>query len=144
MPRLSKGNPRSVPGEAAEDHPARWRALGFDPTCCPVRDVLDHLGDKWSALILTTLQPRPHRFSALQRALPDISKRMLTQTLRQLERDGLITRTVFPTNPPSVEYGLAPLGTSMMQPLAGLVHWAEAHHADIRAARLRFDAANAP
>jgi DNA-binding HxlR family transcriptional regulator len=76
---------------------------------CPVRDVLDRIGDKWSMLMIMTLAARPQRFSELHRAIRDISKRMLTQTLRDLERDGLITRHVFPTKPPSVEYCLSPL-----------------------------------
>ena len=108
---------------------------------CPVRDVLDRIGDKWSTLILGTLAEGPHRFSAVQRAIPDISKRMLTQTLRDLERDGLIARTVFPTKPPSVEYRLTPLGETILEPLAVLVRWADGSHAAIRAARRAFDAA---
>ena len=106
---------------------------------CPVRGVLDRIGDKWSTLILGTLANGPHRFSALQRAIPDISKRMLTQTLRDLERDGLIARAVFPTKPPSVEYRLTPLGHTLLEPLACLVRWADASHAAIRHARETFD-----
>lgn len=106
---------------------------------CPVRDVLDRIGDKWSVLVLGTLAAGPHRFSAVQRAIPDISKRMLTQTLRDLERDGLIARTVFPTKPPSVEYQLTALGATILEPLTGLVRWADRHHAAIRDARLAFD-----
>jgi DNA-binding HxlR family transcriptional regulator len=109
----------------------------------PVRDVLDHLGNKWSTLMIISLAEGPRRFSELRRAIPDISKRMLTQTLRDLERDGMITRHVFPTKPPSVEYRLAPLGQSLLDPLAGLVDWAERTHADIRLARARFDTAPA-
>ncbi len=88
-------------------------AQSADPVHCPVRDVLDRIGDKWSILMIMTLATRPRRFSELHRAIRDISKRMLTQTLRDLERDGLITRHVFPTKPPSVEYRLAPLGQSL-------------------------------
>jgi DNA-binding HxlR family transcriptional regulator len=106
---------------------------------CPVRGVLDRIGDKWSTLILSTLARGPHRFSAVQRAIPDISKRMLTQTFRDLERDGLIVRTVFPTKPPSVEYRLTPLGETILEPLAVLVRWADRHHAAIKSARLAFD-----
>ncbi len=108
-------------------------------TACPVRDVLDRIGDKWSTLILTLLSSGPHRFSAAQRAIPDISKRMLTQTFRDLERDGLIERTVYPTKPPSVDYRLTALGETILEPLAGLVHWAERHHDAIRHARHTFD-----
>jgi DNA-binding HxlR family transcriptional regulator len=109
---------------------------------CPVRDVLDRIGDKWSMLMIMALATRPHRFSELNRAIRDISKRMLTQTLRDLERDGLITRHVFPTKPPSVEYRLAPLGQSLLDPMAALVEWADRCHGDIHAARARFDGAS--
>lgn len=108
---------------------------------CPVRDVLDRIGDKWSILMIMTLAARPQRFSELHRAVRDISKRMLTQTLRDLERDGLITRHVFPTKPPSVEYGLSPLGRSLLEPMAGLIEWADRRYSDIHAARVRFDGA---
>lgn len=118
---------------------AAWSTAEFDPARCPVRDVLDRIGDKWTTLVLMALAGGPLRFSALGRAVPDISKRMLTQTLRDLERDGFVTRHVFPTKPPSVEYRMAELGRSMLTPLAALVGWAEAHHAAIRAARGRFD-----
>ena len=118
---------------------AEWRRIGLDPTRCPVRDVLDRIGDKWTTLVLLALAGGPHRFSELGRAVPDISKRMLTQTLRDLERDGFVTRHVFPTKPPSVEYRMAPLGRSMLEPLAALVAWADAHHPAIREARARFD-----
>lgn len=122
---------------------APWKDQGFDASNCPVRDVIDHLGDKWSTLILSLLAPGPQRFGALRRALPDISQRMLTQTLRDLQRDGLIVRTVFPTKPPSVEYGLSELGVSLQGPLNALVAWAVANHDAIRAARGRYDSAEA-
>jgi DNA-binding HxlR family transcriptional regulator len=110
---------------------------------CPVRDVLDKIGDKWTMLMVSALAVEPRRFAQLQRAVPDISKRMLTQTLRNLERDGLITRHVFPTKPPSVEYRLAPLGQSLLDPLAGLMAWADKQHTQISAARVRYDEAMA-
>jgi len=120
-----------------------WQAQDFTPSACPVRDVLDQLGDKWSTLLVITLADGPQRFSALRRAVPDISQRMLTQTLRDLERDGLITRQVYPTKPPSVDYRLSALGRSLLEPLATLVAWAERHHADIRGARASYDDATA-
>ncbi|SLN26813.1 HTH-type transcriptional activator HxlR [Pseudooceanicola marinus] len=107
---------------------------------CPVRDVLARVGDKWSLLILVTLSQKPHRFSALQRQVGDISKRMLTQSLRMLERDGLVSRQVFPTKPPSVEYALTALGEAALVPVAALLDWAAGAHDDIRAARRRYDA----
>jgi DNA-binding HxlR family transcriptional regulator len=118
-----------------------WRDLGFSPERCPIRDVLGRLGDKWTTLIVVALAGGPHRFSQLSRAIPDISKRMLTQTLRDLERDGLITRQVFPTKPPSVEYRLATLGHSLLEPLSLLIGWSERHHAEIYDSRGRFDKA---
>ena len=119
-----------------------WRDGGFDATACPVRNVLDRIGDKWTLLALVALVSRPRRFSELQRAIPDISKRMLTQTLRELERDGLVHRQVFPTEPPKVRYSLSPLGLSVLTPLAALVRWAEDSYPAIRDARRRFDAAS--
>jgi DNA-binding HxlR family transcriptional regulator len=121
----------------------KWRALGFSSENCPVRDVLDHVGDKWTVLILVSLASEKRRFSGLTRQIPDISKRMLTQTLRDLERDGLVSREVFPTKPPSVEYSLTELGRDAMIPISALMDWAERRHPDIRVARVRFDAAQA-
>jgi DNA-binding HxlR family transcriptional regulator len=105
-----------------------------------VRDVLDGIGDKWSTLILMSLAAQPMRFSAVRRAVPDISKRMLTQTLRSLERDGLISRQVFPTKPPSVEYDLTTLGESLLESMGALVGWAERSHPVVVQSRVRFDA----
>jgi len=106
---------------------------------CPIRSVLDRIGDKWSMLIVLTLAEKPYRFGELRRAIPDISQRMLTQTLRDLQRDGLIERTVFATVPPSVEYRLTGMGKSLMDPMDGLVKWADAHQKKIRTARDEFD-----
>ena len=103
------------------------------------RDVLDKIGDKWSTLFIALLGEKPHRFGELRRAVPDISQRMLTQTLRDLQRDGLVSRHVFPTVPPSVEYRLTPLGQSLLEPLSHLIRWAEVHHAHIKAARGEFE-----
>lgn len=140
MSRLSKGN--LLPQTAA---PTPWASLGpasINQGQCPVRDVLDHIGDKWTALIVLTLGSSPSRFSALHRAVPDISKRMLTQSLRNLERDGLLSRHVFPTKPPAVEYRLTPMGQSFLRHLESLVAWAEENHPAVREARLRFETAN--
>ncbi|HET6160044.1 MAG TPA: helix-turn-helix domain-containing protein [Dongiaceae bacterium] len=121
----------------------QWRAQaqagGLDLDQCPVRGVLDRIGDKWSMLIVITLAEQPLRFGQLRRTIPDISQRMLTQTLRDLQRDGLISRHVFPTQPPSVEYRLTALGQSFLEPLAALVRWADSHHGAIRGARSEFD-----
>lgn len=111
----------------------------LDSVLCPVRDVLDHIGDKWSSLLMFALATRPHRFGELKRAVPDISQRMLTQSLRDLQRDGLISRHVFATVPPSVEYRLTSLGESLMPALFGLMNWANANHTRIKASRTAFD-----
>lgn len=125
--------------------PLRARPLfaDMDVNDCPVRDVLDHVAAKWTTLILAALGTGPLRFGELHRALPDISKRMLTQGLRDLERDGLLTRHVHPTKPPSVEYQLSPLGHSMLVPLGALIEWAKQAHPQIREARVAYDAAEA-
>jgi DNA-binding HxlR family transcriptional regulator len=121
-----------------------WPVPGSDIAACPIRNVLDRVGDRWTMLALAVLATGPRRFNELHRLIPDISKRMLTQTLRNLERDGLATRHVFPTKPPSVEYRLSPLGRSVMVPLAALVAWADCHYPTIRQARERFDQAATP
>lgn len=100
------------------------------------------LRDKWSVLLLVTLARDPARFNALARAVPDISRRMLAETLRHLERDGLIWREVDPTTPPAVRYGLTPLGRSLMPFNSGPDAWAETHQPAISMARRAFDARN--
>lgn len=105
------------------------------PVLCPVRDVFSRLNGKWSVLIVLTLSARVHRFGELRRAVPDISQRMLTQTLRDLQEDGLIDREVFPTLPPSVKYSLTPLGHSLLPPLLSLIGWCDQHHREILEAR---------
>jgi len=110
---------------------------------CPVRDVLERVGDKWSVLLVVHLRAGPARFSALLRAVDGISRRMLTRTLRLLERDGLVAREVFPTTPPSVEYSLTELGRALAEPLDALSEWAMTHRARVEDARLRYDAMHA-
>ena len=105
---------------------------------CPVRDVLDSVGGKWNTLMILGLADGPRRFSQLRRLIPDISQRMLTQTLRELQANGMIERTVFPTTPPSVEYRLSPMGRSILLPLSALVDWAMDNHPSIREARASF------
>ncbi len=123
--------------KALADKFAAWRTLGLDDTLCPVRNLLDRIGDRWSILMIAALAGGPMRFSALARAVPDISKRMLTQTLRTLETDGFVHRDVQPTVPPSVTYSLTPLGRGFAVPLLGLVDWAESHFAEVQQARAR-------
>jgi DNA-binding HxlR family transcriptional regulator len=107
--------------------------------CRAVSEVLARVGDKWTVLVVGTLGAGPKRFNELRRALGSISQRMLTLTLRGLERDGLVTRTVFPTVPPRVDYELTDLGRSLLEPVSELGSWAVAHRPDIQEARKRFD-----
>ena len=108
-------------------------------TCTPVREILARVGDKWSVLIVMLLSEGPKRFSELKRSIDGISQRMLTLTLRGLERDGLVTRTVFPTAPPRVDYALTELGQSLRGPVVELGKWATDNLAEIDASRRRFD-----
>jgi DNA-binding HxlR family transcriptional regulator len=98
---------------------------GGDHGRCPIRGVLDCIGDRWSVLALAALSRGTLRFTEVRRALGDVSQRVLAQTLRKLERDGYVTRKVYPTVPPKVEYALTPLGDSLVAQLAGLVEWAK-------------------
>lgn len=107
--------------------------------CLAVREVLARVGDKWSVLTVSTLQHGPKRFNELRRGIDGISQRMLTLTLRALERDGLVHRTVFATVPPRVDYGLTDVGRSLLGPVLSLESWARENRARIRAARQRFD-----
>lgn len=130
-----------IPASAQAKGPLKgWRERFPELTRCPMREVLDQIGDKWSTLLIASLAEGPHRFGELRRALPDISQRMLTQTLRDLQRDGLVSRTVLPTTPPSVSYALTPLGQSLLVPLQALIDWAEGAHGQVQAARQAFDA----
>jgi DNA-binding HxlR family transcriptional regulator len=108
--------------------------------CRAVSEVLARVGDKWTILVVGELGPGPRRFNEIRKALGSISQRMLTLTLRGLERDGLVTRTVFPTIPPKVEYELTALGRSLLVPVSGIGLWARQNRAAIQQARQRFDA----
>jgi DNA-binding HxlR family transcriptional regulator len=107
--------------------------------CRAVSEVLARVGDKWTVLVVSTLGGGPKRFNELRKALGSISQRMLTLTLRGLERDGLVTRTVFPTVPPRVEYALTKLGRSLLEPVSELGLWARRNRSAITEARARFD-----
>ncbi|HEY7957447.1 MAG TPA: helix-turn-helix domain-containing protein [Polyangia bacterium] len=109
------------------------------PHECLAREILDRVGDKWSVYIVAMLSGGPLRFSELRRRIEGISQRMLTLTLRSLERDGLVTRTVHPTVPPSVEYALTRLGRTLIAPVMALVAWAEKNKTRIQQARNAFD-----
>ncbi|MCP9630724.1 helix-turn-helix transcriptional regulator [Rhodopseudomonas palustris] len=107
--------------------------------CLGVNSVLSRVGDKWTVLVIMLLRERPRRFNELKRMVGGISQRMLTLTLRGLERDGLVTRTVFPTVPPRVDYELTPLGHGLSQPVQALGTWALEHLPAIESARKAFD-----
>ncbi len=109
------------------------------PDACNVREVLDRVGDKWSVHVIHMLGSETRRFSELRRGIDGISQRMLTVTLRGLERDGLVTRTVYPVVPPRVDYALTPLGETLLATVCSLVGWAEEHRDDVDAARARYD-----
>jgi DNA-binding HxlR family transcriptional regulator len=107
---------------------------------CPTRKVLDLIGDRWTVLIIGLLEERPKRFSELLHTIGGVSQKMLTQTLRSLERDGLVTRTVYAEVPPRVEYALTPLGQTLIEPITALREWAETKIDLVTAAQERYDA----
>ncbi|MFD6296947.1 winged helix-turn-helix transcriptional regulator [Streptomyces sp. NPDC060235] len=111
---------------------------------CPVREVLDRVAGKWSVLIIVAAAPGPIRFTSLERSIEGISRRMLTLTLRHLERDGLVTRTVHPTVPPKVEYELTPVARELHATLLSLTDWAERHRVTIAESRAAYDAEHRP
>ena len=109
------------------------------PAGCRAREVLERVGDKWSLLVISLLGERTRRFTELRRSIDGISQRMLTVTLRGLERDGLVTRTVHPTVPPRVDYALTPMGRTLLDTVRRLVEWADSHLPEIDAARAEYD-----
>jgi DNA-binding HxlR family transcriptional regulator len=110
------------------------------PAGCRAREILDRVGDKWSLQVIAVLGERTKRFNELRREIDGISQRMLTVTLRGLERDGIVTRTVYPVVPPRVEYAITPMGATLMEAATTLVGWAESHLDRIDAARAEYDA----
>jgi DNA-binding HxlR family transcriptional regulator len=111
-----------------------------DTQSCEIRDLLDRLADKWSLLVIELLGSGSRRFTELHREIDEISQRMLTLTLRHLERDGLLTRTVHPVVPPRVDYELTDLGRSLLAAIEGLVSWTRGHRDEIASARSTYDA----
>jgi DNA-binding HxlR family transcriptional regulator len=109
------------------------------PGCTTIREVLARIGDKWSVFVITLLGEGTMRFTELQRSIEGISQRMLTLTLRQLERDGLVERVVYPVVPPRVDYSLTALGKTLIEPLVAVAGWADTHRGDIEAARAEYD-----
>jgi DNA-binding HxlR family transcriptional regulator len=127
-----RANVRRAPGPCA-----RWGDQDADF----IREVLDLVGDKWSVLIIGTLADGPIRYSDLADAIPGISQRMLTLTLKQLQRTGLVDRTAYPEVPPRVEYSLTDLGTSLLGTVLALAAWSADHHTEIRRHQAAFDTA---
>ena len=111
-----------------------------NPVCRTISTLLSRIGDKWTVLVVATLGDGPRRFNELRREIPSVSQRMLTLTLRNLERDGLVNRTVTPTIPPRVDYELTDLGHSLLKPITALTQWALDHVEAIHGAQARFDA----
>ena len=110
------------------------------PEAVEVRQILNRVGDKWSILVIAMLDRGTRRFTELRREIDGISQRMLALTLRQLERDGLVERTVYPVVPPKVEYALTELGSTLLESVRGLVSWAMEHRGQVAAARVVYDA----
>jgi DNA-binding HxlR family transcriptional regulator len=112
-----------------------------NPVCRTISTLLSRIGDKWTVLVVQTLGDGPKRFNELRREIPSVSQRMLTLTLRNLERDGLVSRAVTPSIPPRVDYALTELGQSLQKPICGLATWALDHVEDIHAAQSDYDSA---
>ena len=121
-----------------------WAVDIRETMSCEIRHLLDRLADKWSLLVVELLGHDTRRFSELRRQIDGISQRMLTLTLRHLERDGLVTRTVYPVVPPRVEYRLTPLGSGLLEAIGPLVAWTRAHGDDVAAAQADYDAQAQP
>jgi DNA-binding HxlR family transcriptional regulator len=113
--------------------------VGTAAFCPKVNEILARVGDKWTVLVILTLHSQPKRFNELKRAIGDISQQMLTRTLKGLERDGMVTRTVYPTIPPKVEYALTDLGRSLARPVIQLGIWAAENSDAIQSNRQAFD-----
>jgi DNA-binding HxlR family transcriptional regulator len=111
-----------------------------NPVCRTISTLLSRIGDKWTVLVVATLGDGPRRFNELRREIPSVSQRMLTLTLRNLERDGIVSRTVTPSIPPRVDYELTPLGHSLLKPVTALSDWALENVEAIHSAQSRFDA----
>lgn len=150
--REPSGSARDSSGAACDSEAAIDEAVPIDaggrsdvggrsePITCRAREVLQRVGDKWSVLTIDLLGQGTMRFSELHRAIDGITARMLTVTLRGLERDGIVTRTIHPVIPPRVEYALTPMGRTLLHTIGQLVTWADSHLPEIEAARVAYDA----
>jgi DNA-binding HxlR family transcriptional regulator len=128
---------------AAERREVEREAYDAFLASCPTRQLLDRISDKWVSLVLVALADGPRRYSDISRQIAGVSQKMLTQTLRTLERDGLLTRTVTPAVPVRVDYALTPLGESLQEVMRAIKDWAEGHIEEVRAARQSYDEAAA-
>ena len=128
--------PAAANGAAGSD----GGAPGVTLIGCRVREILERVGDKWSLFVISCLGDGPRRFTELKRSVDGISQRMLTVTLRGLERDGIVSRTMYPVMPPRVDYELTPLGRTLLDAVGALMTWADAHLDEVDAARLAYDA----
>ncbi|NBH09104.1 helix-turn-helix domain-containing protein [Amycolatopsis sp. SID8362] len=120
-----------------------WQPDPYDRNC-PTRQLLDRIGDQWTVLIVGALKDGPLRFTEIGRRVDGISQKVLTQTLRSLVRDGILTRTAYATIPPKVEYELTPLGRNLSEPLEMLDRWARVHMSSVQDAREAYDAEHTP
>ena len=136
-PSGSAGDPS---GAACDSSATEAAGAAREPMTCRAREVLQRVGDKWSVLAIDLLGQGTMRFSELHRAIDGITARMLTVTLRGLERDGIVTRTIHPVIPPRVEYALTPMGRTLLDTIGQLVAWADSHLPEIEAARAAYDA----
>ena len=136
-PSVTFGQP---PVSACDPGPASEPVAVVQPTACRARAVLQRVGDKWSMLVIDLLGQGTMRFTELHRSVDGITARMLTVTLRGLERDGIVTRTIHPVIPPRVEYALTPMGRTLLDTIGELVSWADSHLPEIEAARAVYDA----
>ena len=137
-----EGTSKSPGAAEVTDDDCDWDAFQWDfREGCEVRQILDRVADKWSLLVIALLKHQTKRFSELRREIDGISQRMLTVTLRNLERDGLVKRTVYAEVPPRVEYQMTDLGCTLMGTIESLVRWTEEHQEEIARARVEFDAA---
>ena len=134
-------DPVCEPSGAAGNEPA---GSASEPSACRAREVLQRVGDKWSMYVIDLLGQGTMRFSELNRAVDGITARMLTVTLRGLERDGIVTRTIHPVIPPRVDYALTPMGLTLLDAIGALVSWADTHLPEISAAQAVYDARRRP
>lgn len=123
-----------------------WESSGpaGGPSSCRAREVLQRVGDKWSVYVIDLLGPGTKRFTELHRSIDGITARMLTVTLRGLERDGIVTRTIHPVIPPRVDYALTPMGRTLLDTIGQLVAWTDSHLPEIESARAEYDAKHSP